>query len=248
MAVDVEKLIRPHLTDIQTYDPVDPPELLAKRAGIAPDKVVKLNGNENPYGGSPKAVAAVANTPLHIYPDPLQRSMRRALAEYTGMEQDSIVVGAGSDELIDLLFRLFIDHGDKIVDFEPTFGMYGFCARVAGGSISYVPRNELFDIDVEAAEMSVGFLVRVAVPFRRRQHEAGADLAALDRCGVRERNDKRNIKAMGKRRSVGERKPRDHYQEQKAGRVPDFHMEDVSRWPVRAAAGSVRCAPPGSGW
>ena len=61
MAVDVEKLIRPHLTDIQTYDPVDPPELLAKRAGIAPDKVVKLNGNENPYGGSPKAAAAVAN-------------------------------------------------------------------------------------------------------------------------------------------------------------------------------------------
>ena len=155
MAVDIEKLIRPHLADIQTYDPVDPPELLAERAGIPLEKVVKLNGNENPYGGSPKAAAAVADTPLHIYPDPLQRSMRRALSEYTGMGEDSIIVGAGSDELIDLLFRLFIDQGDKILDFEPTFGMYGFCARVAGGSISFVPRNELFDIDVEAAEDAV---------------------------------------------------------------------------------------------
>ena len=154
--VDIEKLIRPHLANIKTYDSVDPPELLAQRAGIPPEKVIKLNGNENPYGGSPKAAEAVANTPLHIYPDPLQRKIRSALAGYTGMDEEYIVAGAGSDELIDLLFRLFISPGDKILDFDPTFAMYGFCARVAGGEVQMVPRDELFEIDLDATRDAIG--------------------------------------------------------------------------------------------
>ncbi|MCH8206562.1 MAG: histidinol-phosphate transaminase [Chloroflexi bacterium] len=153
---DVEKLIRPHLANIETYASVDPPELLAKKAGIPPEKVIKLNGNENPYGGSPKAAEAVANTPLHIYPDPLQRKIRSALAGYTGMDEEYIVAGAGSDELIDLLFRLFISPGDEILDFDPTFAMYGFCARVAGGEIRMVPRDELFEIDLDATRDAIG--------------------------------------------------------------------------------------------
>jgi histidinol-phosphate aminotransferase len=153
--VDVEKLIRPHLMSVQTYDPVDPPELLAKQAGIPEDQIVKLNGNENPYGGSPKAIEAVANTPLHIYPDPLQRKIRQALSEYTGASVESIIVGAGADELIDLLFRLFMNTGDKMLDFEPTFGMYAFCARVAGGIVEFVPRDEMYDLDVEAAKRAI---------------------------------------------------------------------------------------------
>ena len=152
---DIEKLIKPHLLNIKTYDPVDPPELLAQRAGIPQDQIIKLNGNENPYGGSPKAVEAVANTPLHIYPDPLQRKMRVALAEYTGMDSDHIIAGAGSDELIDLLFRLFISPGDKILDCDPTFAMYGFCARVAGGGLEMVQRDELFDIDAAAVRDAI---------------------------------------------------------------------------------------------
>ena len=146
----ISDLIRPHLIDVQTYQPVDPPEVLAKRAGIPEEQVVKLNGNENPYGPSPSVAEAVARAPLHIYPDPRQRKVRDALSEYTGAPPESIVVGAGSDELIDLLFRLFVSPGDKIVDCDPTFAMYGFCARVAGAEIEMVPRDELFDIDVAA--------------------------------------------------------------------------------------------------
>lgn len=148
---DIEGLIRPHLLKVQTYDPVDPPELLAQQAGIPLERVVKLNGNENPYGGSPKAVEALARLAIHIYPDPQQRRIRQALAHYTGADPDCIVAGAGSDELIDLLFRLFISPGDRILDFDPTFGMYGFCARVAGAEVVMVPRDEAFEIDVEAA-------------------------------------------------------------------------------------------------
>ena len=153
--VDVERLIRPHLVNVKTYASIDPPELLAERAGIAADKIVKLNGNENPYGSSPKAAEAVASTPLHIYPDPLQRKLRKALGEYTGMGSDHIIAGAGADELIDLVFRLFISPGDRILDCDPTFAMYAFLARVADADLKMVPRDELFDVDVRSLKDAI---------------------------------------------------------------------------------------------
>jgi histidinol-phosphate aminotransferase len=153
---NIEQKIKPHLANVQTYTPVDPPELLAKKAGIPESEILKLNGNENPYGPSPAAIEAVSKAPLHIYPDPLQRKMRQALSNYTGVDSSSIIAGAGSDELIDLLFRLFISPGDRILDFEPTFAMYAFCARVAGASVELVQRDELFDIDMDALRDAVG--------------------------------------------------------------------------------------------
>jgi hypothetical protein len=68
---NIEQKIRGHLANVQAYTPVDPPELLAQQAGIPESEIIKLNGNENPYGPSPAAADAVANVPLHIYPDPL---------------------------------------------------------------------------------------------------------------------------------------------------------------------------------
>lgn len=153
--VDIEKLIKPHLMDIKTYEPVDPPELLAEKAGIPKKDILKLNGNENPYGGSPKVAPALSNLEVHIYPDPLQRQIRKALSQYVGIGMEYIIAGAGSDELIDLLFRLFISEGDEILDCDPTFAMYAFCARVAGGSIRLIPRDESFDIDTQAVKSAI---------------------------------------------------------------------------------------------
>ena len=152
----IDRLVRPHLANIKTYDPVEPPEMLAARAGIPEDRIIKLNGNENPYGGSAKAAQAIGRVPLHVYPDPLQRSVRRALSGYTGVDAEHIVVGAGSDELIDLLFRLFVSPGEVVIDCEPTFGMYAFCGAVAGAEIATVPRDEAFEIDAEAIVAAVG--------------------------------------------------------------------------------------------
>ena len=153
--VDIDSLIRPHLVDVQTYRSMDPPEVLAERAGVPTDQIVKLNGNENPYGPSPKAAEAVAAVPLHVYPDPLQRSIRDSLSAYTGLGPEYLIAGAGADELIDLVFRLFISPGDRIVDCDPTFAMYGFLARVSDAEIGMVPRDELFDVDVGAIERAL---------------------------------------------------------------------------------------------
>jgi histidinol-phosphate aminotransferase len=166
--MDINSLVQPHLAKIKTYSPVDPPEILAKRAGIPEDQVIKLNGNENQYGPSPKAVAAIADAALHVYPDPAQRSIRAALAEYTGLGVEHIVAGAGSDELIDLLFRLFVSLGDTVIDSEPTFGMYDFGARLAGANIALVSRDDRFDVDVagvvSAAREHDAKLVFIASP------------------------------------------------------------------------------------
>ena len=118
MAGEIRRLLRPHLADVQTYEAVDPPELIARRAGIPESEIVKLNGNENPYGASPKVADAVANAPVHIYPDPLQRKVRQALSEYTGAALEEIIAGAGSDELIDLMFRLFMEPGRQGAGFR----------------------------------------------------------------------------------------------------------------------------------
>ena len=151
----MEKLFRRHLLEARGFASVDPPEVLARRAGIPEDRIIRLNANENPYGCSPAVAHALATAPLHVYPDPMQRRVRKALAGYTGMQEANIVCGAGSGELIDLLFRIFIDPGDAIVLCDPTFGMYSFCAGVAGAPVKSVPRDGQFEIDVRAVEEAV---------------------------------------------------------------------------------------------
>ena len=149
--MSIEDLIKPHLRNVTSYDPVDPPEMLAEKAGIPIDQIIKLNGNENPYGPSGKVSEVVSNSAVHVYPDPLQRKVRTKLSEYTGFPQDCLVAGAGSDELIDLLFRLFVEPGDNILDFEPTFGMYAFCARIYKAEVQLSRRDSSFGIDIEDA-------------------------------------------------------------------------------------------------
>ena len=147
---DVSKLIRSHLSSVETYASVDPAEELARRAGISPEEVVKLNGNENPFGPHPAVADAIATSKLHLYPDPNQNAVRQVLADYTGMPFECLLAGAGGDELIDLLLRLFVEPGERLLDCEPTFGMYSFCARVADAEVVSVPRDENFDVDVDA--------------------------------------------------------------------------------------------------
>ena len=146
----IEKLMRSHMVNFATYHGVDPSEELARKAGIKPEDVIRLNANENPYGPLDKVSAALSGLPLHLYPDPNQRKLRAALGEYTGQPVERIMAGAGGDEIIDLLMRLFIAPDQKVLDCEPTFGMYSFSARLAEAEIVSVPRNSTWDIDIPA--------------------------------------------------------------------------------------------------
>ena len=149
-------MVRPDVATMEPYSPVYPFDVLAARLGRAPDELVKLDANENPYGPPPQvreALAALRYT--HIYPDPESRALREALAGLTGLPADNLFAGAGADELIDLTMRLFLQPGDAIVNCPPTFGMYAFDAAVVGARVVSAPRRTDFSLDLEAIEQAV---------------------------------------------------------------------------------------------
>ena len=153
MADLARPLIRPDVAAMAPYNPVEPPEVWAARLGLPEARLVKLDANENPYGPSPRARQALAQLSSgHIYPDPTQRALRQALADRLGVDVERIVVGHGSDELIDLTLRLVLCAGDVVLDCPPTFGMYRFCTTVCGGRVRAIPRRPDFTLDVPALE------------------------------------------------------------------------------------------------
>ena len=145
------RLIRPEIRELLGYEPIEPSDVLAERLGVPADQVAKLDGNENPYGPSPRVLEVLGSLDTYNrYPDPQQRHLREALAEYAGVGPEHIVAGHGSDELIDLLLRAIIAPDEAVIDCPPTFGMYGFSTRVQGGRIVDAPRSDSFALDIDA--------------------------------------------------------------------------------------------------
>jgi len=154
--VDIEKLIRPELLAMKSYAPIEPTDVLSRQSELSAGDMVKLDGNENPYGCSPKVYRALAAYPYyHNYPDPEQRELRKALEGYTGLGRQHIVCGTGSDDLIDLILRLFLKPGDEVINCPPTFGMYPFSTEVCGGRVVDVPRTKDSSLDMTGMEKAL---------------------------------------------------------------------------------------------
>jgi histidinol-phosphate aminotransferase len=151
-----ESLIRAHIRGMEAYEPILPFEVLSQQLRRAPEAIIKLDANENPYGPHPAVLDALGRMPFaHIYPDPESRALREALSAHTGVPMDNLMAGLGADELIDLIMRLFLDPGDAIVNCPPTFGMYPFDAGVNNACVVNVPRRADFSLDVEAIDRVV---------------------------------------------------------------------------------------------
>ena len=146
----MSNLLLPHIAEMEPYTPIQPFEVLSRQLGRAPEQIVKLDANENPYGPAPAVREALAGYPYtHIYPDPEQRELRAALADYVGVPAEHILPGSGADELIDLVCRLTLAPGDAIIDCPPTFGMYSFDAGLTGARVLQAWRRADFSVDVE---------------------------------------------------------------------------------------------------
>jgi len=145
--------IRDDIAAMEAYTPTASLEVFAERLGYPVEKLVKLDANENPYGPSPRARAALAELPyMHIYPDPAAGRLREVLSEYVGVSASHILAGAGADELIALILQLFIAPGDAIINAPPTFSMYAFDAPLAFARVIDVPRCDDFTLDVDGIE------------------------------------------------------------------------------------------------
>jgi histidinol-phosphate aminotransferase len=154
---DIRSLVRRHLLEMPGYEPVEPVDVMARRLGVRPEDISKLDGNENPYGPSPKVAERLAAFDhYHIYPDPAQRAVREAIGEYVGVDAEQIVLGSGSDEVLDLAATLFLSPGDVVVNCPPTFGMYEFLGRIYDARVLEVPRNEDFSLDMGTLERRLG--------------------------------------------------------------------------------------------
>ena len=164
--MNFESFIRPDIAAMKPYTPILPFEVLSQKLNRAPEAIVKLDANENPYGPSPKVREALANAAfLNIYPDPDNTFLREALAKFTGLPKERLFPGAGADELIDLVLRATITPGDVVINCPPSFGMYPFSADVNAAQLIEVPRRADFRLDVPAIESAVRSNPRAKVLF-----------------------------------------------------------------------------------
>lgn len=137
----MKRLVTPSIEQIRPYQPGTPIETVVRNHGLAMGDVVKLASNENPLGPSPHAVAAARREleRIHLYPDSEASLLRAALAERTGRQPDEIVVGNGSNELLDLLVRTFCAAGEHVVFGDPGFVVYRLACLAQGVSFTAVP-------------------------------------------------------------------------------------------------------------
>ena len=145
-----------HIQDLPPYTPIEPFEVLSERLGRKPEDIIKLDANENPYGVSPRVRHALAEMEFpHIYPDPESRALRTALSGFTGVPAEHLLAGSGADELIDLITRLYLEPGDKVINCPPTFGMYPFDTELNAGRIVDVARHPDFSLDMDGIRTAV---------------------------------------------------------------------------------------------
>jgi len=141
-------LFRPDVDRIAGYVPGEQPQDTGW---------VKLNTNENPYPPSPlvaEATAAAARR-LHIYPDPLGTSFRKAAAELFGLDPDWILPGNGSDEILTILVRTFVDPGELIAYPYPSYILYETLADLQGAAHQRIPLRPDWAWDVPAAKKTL---------------------------------------------------------------------------------------------
>ncbi len=112
-------------------------------------RVAKLDMNENPYGPSPRALEAIRHTQSwQFYAH--QEELRRALADYAGVQYENVVVTNGADESIDLVLQAVLEPREVVIDCPPAFEMYRITALAHRGRVVEVPRREDFSLDLPA--------------------------------------------------------------------------------------------------
>jgi histidinol-phosphate aminotransferase len=135
------QLANQYICDVPVYEPGRPIEEVARELGLRPSQIIKLASNENPLGPSPKAVAAMrkALPAAHLYPDGGGFYLRQTLAKKLGVKMDHLVLGAGSNEIIEFLYHAFVGPGDEVVAGDRAFVIYKIMARMFQAKFIEVP-------------------------------------------------------------------------------------------------------------
>ncbi|MEM2982869.1 MAG: histidinol-phosphate transaminase [Candidatus Bathyarchaeia archaeon] len=147
--------VRKELRDLEVYVPGKPIEELQREMNLK--HVVKLASNENAFGPSPKALAALKSAIYNVnrYPDSSCYYLRRRLAGILGVDEGNLIFGNGSDELIVLAVRAFLEAGDEVIIADPTFLIYRIASKAAGVKTVLVPLKGMrYDLEAMASKVS----------------------------------------------------------------------------------------------
>jgi histidinol-phosphate aminotransferase len=141
----------PWLHDLVSYEPGKPIEDVARELGLKPHEIIKLASNENPLGPSPKALAAMREMleRSHFYPDGGGYYLREAIAKKFGFDRANVMLGCGSNEIIEFIGKAFLNSGDEIVVARHAFVVYKLMATLFGATTIEVA-DPNFAHDLEA--------------------------------------------------------------------------------------------------
>ena len=143
----MKHLVKPRILNIQPYVPGKPIEDVKRELGLK--EVIKLASNENPYGPSPKVVKAIAQAAKGInrYPDGSCYELRQALSKFLKVFPSQLIFGNGSDELIVLAARGFLNEEDEVIIAKPSFLIYELASKILGANIKEIPlKNFHYDL------------------------------------------------------------------------------------------------------
>lgn len=137
------------LKNLPVYQPGRPIEEVARELGLAPDSIIKVASNENPFGPSPLAIAALqkAIAGVNLYPDGNAFYLKQKLAAILGVEPANLVLGNGSNEIIEFVAHAMLGPGDDVVVSQFCFAIYPIVAKMSGANVLTVPaRNYGHDL------------------------------------------------------------------------------------------------------
>jgi len=151
----MENLVRKNILNIKHYIPGKPIEEVRREFNLS--DVVKLASNENCFGPSPKAIAAVRKSlnKVNRYPDASSFYLKKKTARSLKVGEDRLIFGNGSDEVIGLAVRTFINDGDEIIIAKPTFLIYEIVSQLHNATIKTVPLKKDFKYDLPAMKDTI---------------------------------------------------------------------------------------------
>jgi len=150
----IKNLVRKNILDIKSYEPGKPIEELERELNIS--NVIKMASNENPLGPSKKAIKAMkrAMATVNRYPDGNCYYLKEALSRDLNVSLQNLIIGNGSNEIIELALRTFVNKGEEVVMSEPSFLIYNIACQVTDGSPVVIPLKD-FKPDLESIRNSI---------------------------------------------------------------------------------------------
>ena len=146
----IRRIARPQVRDLPAYNAGLSSEVVRQRYGV--DHIARLGSNENPSGPSSAVGAALATLAQSagLYPDANGGALRAAIAGRTGVQPAEVVIGNGSENLLELLCLAFLSPGDRVVTLLPSFGLHEIFPRMMGAQVDMVPVTAAMEFDIEA--------------------------------------------------------------------------------------------------